>query len=602
VETANISKLDKHGGMYPFKGDRICGFSVCTDDSEAYYIPVRHNRGKNLTIETVRKWLNDHLRDCDWVNHNIKFDAAFLMVDGVDIQSRLVDTLTLSKIHDSDRMGHDLKSLAQEWLGYDLYEERVHAYLAEMKTKDWADVPMDILGEYACYDVLANRDLFHLLLDKRPADLEQIWETEIKLTSVLLDMEMDGLQVNPLECKIDMAKCLTTMIETSETIERIADREFANSNQCIYDILINQFGLPILATKKERIDGQEVDTGRPTFNKDAMKLYRVHPQVTGELAELVEALCEYRIAAQHKSLFLDTFLNLHDGDNRVHPFYNQVVRTGRMSCSRPNAQQQNKRSKALIHPFEGYGFISCDYSQIEFRLIVHYINDLRAIQAYNDDAGMDFHQWVADMSGIKRKPAKAINFGMSYGAGKKNVTKQLAANPDIIEECSEEIEGMNVPDSEKNHLFKALCSDRADHIYEDYHERFPGIKSTAYRASQMARRRGYVFNAYGRRRHLEARFAHKAFNSIIQGGAMDIMKERMVALSPRYNDWSRDIGLRMAANVHDEVLLQVPLEILEDEFVHQEIIRILETPSIDLRVPIKTGLGTSKENWAEAAE
>ena len=75
----------------------------------------------------------------------------------------------------------------------------------------------------------------------------------------------------------------------------------------------------------------------------------------------------------------------------MHPDYNQTVRTGRMSCRRPNAQQLSKEAKELILPFDNQHFVSFDESQVEFRLIVHYIQDSKAIEAFNENPDTDFH-------------------------------------------------------------------------------------------------------------------------------------------------------------------------------------------------------------------
>jgi len=79
------------------------------------------------------------------------------------------------------------------------------------------------------------------------------------------------------------------------------------------------------------------------------------------------------------------------------------------------------------------------------------------------------------------------------------------------------------------------------------------------------------------------------------------MKERMIALSPRYNNYSRTIGLELAGNVHDEVLSELPKEASLDPAVHKYVIDLLQTPSIPFNVPIITGLGVSDTSWAEAA-
>ena len=82
---------------------------------------------------------------------------------------------------------------------------------------------------------------------------------------------------------------------------------------------------------------------------------------------------------------------------------------------------------------------------------------------------------------------------------------------------------------------------------------------------------------------------------------MDIMKEAMVKLSPRYNKHSRDIGLRIAANVHDEILFEAPLDILWNAELYKFVQEGMENPSINFRVPIRTDVGISADDWAIAA-
>lgn len=118
-------------------------------------------------------------------------------------------------------------------------------------------------------------------------------------------------------------------------------------------------------------------------------------------------------------------------------------------------------------------------------------------------------------------------------------------------------------------------------------------------AESNCRRRGFVFNAYGRRRHLPDKVARKAFNSVIQGGAMDLIKERMVAC--HRDEWLRSMGIRIVANVHDEVLFEAPTELMLNSEVHRRILDLLQSPSVPFSVPIRAGLGVSAKSWAEAA-
>lgn len=625
IESKRVFDHKKLGGLYPWKGDRICGFGISADDlPEVWYVPVRHTTlgSNNLPVKNVMDWARDILQSCnDWINHLVKFDAMMFDVgDGVEFKCRLIDTLTQSKLYYSDRFEFGLKPLCKDWLDYDTgSQNRVQAYLDSLrpKSKSYADVPIQILGEYCCDDIRMNRKLYRFLQERLQAAIEkttgehsnlakQLIETEILLTPVLFDMEKEGLRINETECKIQSVKTLKLMFRNEETIENLTEcGEFKNSNVCLQNILLRQFKLPILLTIKEKKDGRYYDTGRPSFDKDAMALYKVHPSVTSneKIKQVVDLISEYRTEQQFKSLFLDTFLEL-NVDGIIHPNYNQCVKTGRMSCSAPNSQQQNERSKKLIYPFEGEGFISNDYSQIEYRLIVHYCKIKAAIKAYNEDPSTDYHQWVADLLRMKRKPSKQLNFGMAYGQGKAGVTKRLMTDEDIMEEMGTNVNQL-IADGKLNASlrvikFQELCRVHAYHCYDIYHETLPEIQNTSKAAANVARVRGFVFNAYGRRRYLPGKACRNAFNTIMQGGAADIMKERMVAISPRYNSESRNWGLKLRANVHDELLNGVVLENLYDPRLYNYICDTLENTTVKFRIPILTGLGLSSNNWSEA--
>lgn len=602
----------EYSGFYPYKGDRIGSFAVTGDNCpEVYYVPMRHVNGNNIDLKICLRWLQDHMSSCkNWVNHNVKFDALFLHCEGIRIKCELVDTLTLSKVHDSDRLGHSLKDLCRNWLKMPMDEELiVQSRLKAQRTRDYMRIPIDIMGKYACMDVFGNRVLYKFLLAIRPSDLIPIWDMEIKLSSVLFDMEIEGLKINKRSMHKELFNSLHTSDELHVKLEDLTNREFRDSNKWIADVLINELGLPILKTIKERIlTGGKRDTGRATFDKDALLLYKIHPKVINDdrAAEIINALMEYRLESQFQSLYCVPFSLLKDDNDVIHPRYNAVVRTGRMSSSMPNIQQQNKRSKKLIMPHEGYAFISADYSQIEFRLIVHYIKDQDAIDAYNKDPNTDFHQWVMDLIGTSsRRAAKIVSFGACYGQGKLGVTTQLAGNPDVIESITEElkeaIKNGEIEQSKANLEFESRCRKRGNDLYNTFHSRLPGIKLMAGAASSKCNSQGYVTTAYGRRRHLPKSMLFRAFNSCIQGTAMDIIKEAMIKLSPRYNEFSRQIGLKVSINVHDEVVSMVPEDRMLDPEVHKHIINILESPSVKFTVPIKTSLGVSKKSWYEAS-
>lgn len=608
VETCSGDK--KRGGDEWMKDDRICGVSITVDDNPiSWHIPVRYtDKSWNIPIFEFQKWLKFILdQPCDWINSNVIFDAHFCCADGAEFsnQTRLIDTVTMCKMIDSDRMHYGLKIIAKDWLGLERPDQdRAEAWRAEAKTKDHADTPADIEGNYGCRDVIDNRKVWRYCQQHYEESAKLAWNNEILLTPVLYDMEKFGMPIDVKEVMIQKALSLQLQnVLGSEIAETVGHEVNPASHVQIFDTLITQFGLPVLSRNED--EGSN-SFGNPSFDGDAFEKYMIHPSVLADkrIRKCVAAIKEARDESHFCGLFLTSYLDLH-ANGVLHPSYNQTVRTGRMSCRKPNAQQLNSRAKRLIHPYPGMGIISCDYSQIEFRLIAHYINDIEAIKSYNEDPTTDFHQWVADMCGVKRKAAKCLNFGMGFGAGKSKVVKMLMGDPSVIEtvslEINAEITSGKLDPANRVKEFDMRCYNLAIYLFNTYHERLPGIKLTSKRCSNVAGARGYVFNAHGRRCHLPKRFCYKAFNRVVQSEAADIMKERTIALAPRYNSKSREIGLNIFAIVHDDESTMVPLDAVHDPKVHHHIKSTLENVDLKYCIPIVTDMGFALNNWADAS-
>jgi endogenous inhibitor of DNA gyrase (YacG/DUF329 family) len=245
-------------------------------------------------------------------------------------------------------------------------------------------------------------------------------------------------------------------------------------------------------------------------------------------------------------------------------------------------------------------------SQIEFRLIVHYIQDLAAIAAYAADPDTDFHQWVADMCGISRRPAKNVNFAIAFGGGKKKIVSMLASNMDLVGNMSTRVDELitegKILDSQRQEAFALLCTQRGEQVYNQYHDALPTLRTTSNRAAKNLELRGYVFNVYGRQRHLPVKASYRAFNTIMQSCAADAMKERTVAVAPRYNSWTREHGIILTASVHDETLTNTPREVAQDVTVLRTFAEMLEDTAVKFRVPMRTSCGRSSNNWADAGK
>lgn len=589
----------KKKSVDPWRDCYVAGFGIAVNDSPAWYIPLSHHYGENLPTEPVADWLNEVIQSSRmWINHNVKYDMH-VAANSLDIRKfpKVVDTLTLSKIIDSDRMtkgGYGLDILSLHWLHEDIreYQIAMRPYLEGSRNKDYGAVPADIMGAYCCQDVITNRRLWQYIYAQLPEQCERVWNNEIGLTSLLFNVEQTGMLIDDLELKKKEFELYCRMSLIDEKMESIAGRPFrAAVNEDCYDVLCNQYGLPVLAWTEEREDDDDEPAGNPSFDKHALRAYLSRPDSPRDLVRL---MLEYRELNTLNNFFVRRYQE-RAVNGRMHPSYNQLVRTGRMSCKHPNAQQLNKDAKKLIHPSPGFVFIACDYSQIEFRLMMHYIRDRDAIAAYAENPDTDFHDWVAELCGINRKAAKNVNFAMGFGAGRKKVLKMLASNADLVEELITRVQ--DLPEVERVAAFSKLCEDRAREVFETYHARLPGLKRTSRVACQLAEERGFVFNLLGRRRHLPLTRAHIAFNTLNQGSAADIIKEQMLELVGYLSQW----GARMIAQVHDELLMEVPESEVNDPRLRATVLDVLEHPRVELRVPLRCTWGFSGEHWHGAS-
>lgn len=595
IETNSGSRKVK--GVYPYLDFQdIAGIAFTRDDEDTlWYVCVNHKYPKwDLPRDKIKEWIHTEFdKPKRWINHRLRFDCHFFWQKfgwyPRDIE--LIDTNTLAKIAYADRLSHELKPLCKEWLGLDVsMVDKVKTYLKTDKTQNYGDVPPDILAVYAAEDVFLNRKLFKWLDEKIPSDLDGIRETERLLCPVLFDMEASGLRFDPQQVAKENKRTIEQLLIDSQKISDLVGVEFKDSNQMMYDIICVRLGLPIIRWN---------DKKNPSFDKVALQEYLTLPEVVDspEKRECIEAIRTYRDRYRYHSFYLEG-ITKHTSDDYCHPSYNPIVRTGRMSSSGPNIQQQTKESKLLILPDPGCEILSSDASQVELRIICHYIKAHNIIEAYKSDASLDMHSWVANEVGCVRSAAKNINFAIAYGAGEKKITSMVAANEDIIAEVIEKYGRDNI---------YANAQGRASHIMTLYKDTFPTLKDTANRATRAVkgrrrgRKNGYSINAFGRRRHLPNNRAHTAFNTIVQGTAMDYIKTRMIALSPRYNSFLRDRDISLRINVHDELAWQGPIGVFGDPEVKSHIMTTLEQSPIPFRVPFYWDYNRSSESWGKCA-
>lgn len=588
-------------GSKPYHGDRAVGVALTHDDNPtAYYIPLRH-RGRvnlfstettNVPIEQYVRYMNDVVgrRDVTWVNHNVKFDAHFDAVEGINVECDLEDTLVQARVVDMQRhrSGYGLKELDERWCGTPPTEkDMIRAELKANKSKDYGSIDASILGEYGCADVQKNRRISEEIARRRYPEDDRVWAMENALTRSLFKIERRGVKIKVEDLEIAKERALCRMAEIESEVKSLGIRCDLSAPKSVLYFVTQTLGLPVVAYTKE---------GNPSMSGDAIREYLELDRVEadGNLTKFFKLLDEYRDRAQFHGLYAEGWMDwIVDGE--IHPMYKQTVATGRMACEDPNFQQLNGEAKTLVIPRPGMAFLRRDYSQIEYRIIAALSRDPRVIEAYRNDPTTDFHDFVAKLCGIPRKPAKNVNFGIAFGMGEEGLIKQLARL-----------------------LGGATAEAKAKEILTQYDGKFPRVKSTANEVKKICRQRagwvsgevGWVRTLYGRRRALtywkwgegnpklgQIDDTRKAFNTVVQGTAADIMKDRVPHID---NDpWLIEQGIRIVGIIHDELLFEGPIENCTPEAA-KYIDRLMCTIPVALSVPLMTDGGISAKNWKEA--
>lgn len=604
--TSGDVKLDS---INPWHHCKIAGIAVkVKGGADAWYIPVAHAVGHNLPRHAVIAWARDVIRNCNrWINHNIKYDMHVMKNDfGIDPPEQIRCTMDSAKIIDCDRLfhgGYGLDALSKAWLHKGDDDGKQKATLAPylVKNKDFGRIPIDVCGLYACFDVNLTDELDEYTETRIPERCQEVHANDQRLTLALWDIEQRGMRVDMNELKATELIAMTKMLQIEEKIHELTGLCIRpHTNDDCYEVLCGRYGLPVLAWTDDSEKDEE--KRKPSFDKHALANYLLYP---GAPKEVVAMMLDYRKTHTLNSLFVTKYQEL-QVDSVMHPTYNQAVRTFRMACSKPNAQQLSPEARALIHPGEGRCFISMDFSQIEYRLIVHYVKNPAAIAAYEKDVNTDFHQWVADMCGISRKPAKTINFLMGYGGGKEKLLTALSNNMALVGSLGKIVDGLiaegKATEEQRPAIFQMLARHRSEQVHDKYHASLPELKTTSRDIARVMEQRGYIFNAHGRHLHGPPQLSHRAFNKVVQSEAAEVIKDRTVALAPRYCDEVRARDGHIEASVHDETLFNFPKEVLKDWKFLRWLRDTMCATRVEHRVKMAVSTGVSELNWRESAK
>jgi len=558
----------------------IVGISMAIDKKEALYVPVGHtaNNGVgNLDVRDVLAILRPILEDptIKKIGQNLKYDYQVFKGQGITLAGLYFDTMVAAYVMDPGKRNFSLDAMAAQWLS--ATTTPIESLIGKGKNQiGFNDVPIDVAARYSGEDVvipLLLKDIFMPVLESQN-QLPLFHDIEMPLVSVLAEMEWKGVAIDTALLSELSIQYTAKLAEISADLFSMAQGQFnVNSPKQVSDILFTKLGLP--KSKKTK-------TGLSTDVDALEKLQGAHP--------IVPKLLEYRESQKLLSTYIDALgPQILSQTSRLHTSFNQTVAaTGRLSSNGPNLQNipirtdAGKRIREAFIAAPDHVLISADYSQIELRILAHVSKDPFLLQSFHDDK--DIHtQTASAMYGVfpemvtpqMRRAAKTINFGLMYGMGPINLSRQLGIS------------------------FK-----EAQEFIDTYFRQFPTIKTYMVSSVAIARQNGYSETLLGRRRFVpeidsqnrQVREAAErvAINTPIQGTAADIIKIAMVNIDKKKKD--AGVDFTMLLQVHDELIFEVHQDNAQDLLPW---VCDIMSNAYKLDVPLKVDAGIGK-NWSEA--
>lgn len=532
-----------------------------------------------LRAQLARFLKSEHSRT---IVHGYKEMLHLLGAVDLDMDLPMFDTKLAGYLAQPDFHADSLKQAAEHFLD-------IHFTETEQPSQGTLDFDDDQVeedpNEHRLRDLAIIRSLAVTLgpiIDER----EQCWlmrAIELPVSRVLHGMEHTGAKVDSVRLVSMRDQFAAEARQAQEMAWEYAGTEInLQSPKQLQKVLFEDMGLK--PTKRTK-------SGSYTTNAAALQDLYVKSVDNERANGFLGALLRHREINKLKQIVQTLIDATNTSDERIHTTFEQTVAaTGRLSSVDPNLQNIPNRNAAgreirgVFVPGEGYeALMSCDYSQVELRIMADLSDDEALIEAFR--SGADFHKYVASMvyklpvdqiTGDQRSHVKAMSYGLAYGLSTYGLAQQLKIAP-------REAEAL------KNRYFDTFGK------VHDYLESLVA----------NAREKGYTETIFGRRRYFPAlhstnRVAREAaeraaLNAPIQGSAADIMKIAMIRAEQTLAE--AHVKSRIILQIHDELVVEIaPGE--GDQVT--ELVRNAMEHAVDLAVPLDVSCGIGSD-WQLAA-
>mgnify|MGYP003141776008 FL=1 len=537
-------------------------------------LAYKHNHGAYILTDCIdekgEELLQELFNKKRVVFHNSKFDIAFFKFHFGFKFPRFEDTMLMHYTLNENPGTHGLKQLALKFTPYGDYEKPMYDWIEAYRKRtgilksdfSWDMIPYEVMKDYAAMDAVCTFLIYEKFLPKVEENdkLKNVYRNILlPATEFLLDVESYGvpfdrnrLEKSSVLMQEEIDNAVKRLYEFTEVklFEKAQGKDFnPNSTMQLRSLLFDYIGL------------------KPTGKKTGTGADSTDAEVLGQLAEehaVPQLVLDIRQKVKIKSTYLDKIIPALDRDERLRTGFNlHGTTSGRLSSSGKMNMQQIPRDnpivKGCIKAKPGNKIVAMDLTTAEVYCAAVLANDIALQQVFQD--GGNFHSniaklvfnlpckvdEVAEYYSTERQMAKAVTFGIMYGAGPKKISEQVSKDSG-----------------------KYFSTTEAKEVIDDYFKQFFMLKKWLENSKKIIQKQGFIYSFFGRKRRLpnvkstdRAIAAHEVrsgINALVQSVASDVNLLGAI-------DTNREIQGKPAkifALVHDSILAEV-----ENDFVDE---------------------------------
>jgi DNA polymerase I-like protein with 3'-5' exonuclease and polymerase domains len=544
-------------GLYPRDGYML-GISLAYDDKKGAYIDT------NCFNEETEELLQELFNKKTVVFHNSKFDIAFFEYHFNFKFPQFEDTMLLHYLIDENPGTHGLKQLAMKFTPYGDYEKPMYDWIDQYRKEhgllkeqfSWDMIPFDIMKLYAGMDALCTFLIYEKFV-KIKQNKKLCWVYDnilIPGTRFLIDAQDNGVpfdRTRLLQAQEIMQNDIDTAIsklyenEQVRKFEETLGKQFnPNSTVQLRQLMFDFLGL--------QPTGKKTGTGADSTDAEVLKELSEQSEVPGLILDI-------RQKSKIKNTYLDKIIPQLDRDSRLRTGFNlHGTTSGRLSSSgKLNMQQlprDNPAVKGCIKAAAGYKIVAMDLTTAEVYVAAKLADDKALMDVFR--SGGNFHstiahkvfnlpcevEEVADLYPDRRQAAKAVTFGIMYGAGPAKISEQVTKDSG-----------------------KYFSKHEATEVINDYFKTFHKLRSWIDDNHKFIEQNGFTYSFFGRKRRLpnvdsedkgiKSHSIRSGLNFLVQSTASDI--NLLGAIDMHSFIKSSGMDARIFALVHDSILAEV---------------------------------------------